>query len=536
MTTDALNSGLPVRQRTGESPRSSAIPKHVAKTLVTGTSALGISVVLERGFGFLANLLAARLGGAATFGAYSLAITTANNISTYAAGGIGSTAVRFAGKYPPESAGNQTLAKALSIISLVSALLAGVTLWLAAKPIAHLLGNEHLVSLLSWAALSAVGIILLECCRGFLVGQRRLPALVTLSLIVGLGMLCLLPLASRWGATQMICVQGAITIAAVAAVVMFWPSSPGTEAASTSAEPLGPMLRQIWSFGLVQLAGLVGMNAAGWWLTSLVAKSDTSMVQMGFFAVSHQLRNIVALAPTLLTESSLAVMAQRERDVEKTPDQVMAVCTFATMFASLLLAGVAMIIAPWMLMLLYGRAYAPAAVAASIALAVAVVHMGSGPAAARLSIVAIKTTGIVNTIWAVMVALAATVFLLNGGNAWKGMLIYLAAHLVSAVLVFATLRSHGCIPKGMLSVYVLGLSGSVCMAALALARGLQPQLAPLFTGALVLVLASVLLLLFRAGKRHAWVPRTEALLSLLRLRGRFSKTVVEISTDGGFDA
>ena len=71
---------------------SQPVPREIARHLVSGTSALGAGVLLERGLGFAANLLAARLGGAATFGAYSLAFTNASQISAYAGGGIGATA------------------------------------------------------------------------------------------------------------------------------------------------------------------------------------------------------------------------------------------------------------------------------------------------------------------------------------------------------------------------------------------------------------------------------------------------------------
>ena len=156
----------------------------------------------------------------------------------------------------------------------------------------------------------------------------------------------------------MICSQGGITFAAVAlCLLLYRPLGLAPTVHTVVSEPLGPMLRQIWSFGLVQLAGLIGMNAAGWWLTFLIVRSDTSMIQMGFFAISQQLRNIVALVPALLTESSLAVMAQGEGDVKKTPDQVMAVCTFANTFAALLLAGIGIIIVPWGLSILYGKSY-----------------------------------------------------------------------------------------------------------------------------------------------------------------------------------
>ena len=39
------------------------LSKEVTRHLVGGTSALGISVAVERGVGLLANILAARLGG-----------------------------------------------------------------------------------------------------------------------------------------------------------------------------------------------------------------------------------------------------------------------------------------------------------------------------------------------------------------------------------------------------------------------------------------------------------------------------------------
>jgi O-antigen/teichoic acid export membrane protein len=530
------------------------MPAHVAKDLVSGTSALGMGLIVERGCGFLANLLAARFGGASTFGAYSLAITTANNISTYAAGGIGSTAIRFSGKYPRESAGYATLTRVLVIISLASACLASAGLWLGAAPIAHLLGKPSLTTLLRWAALSAAGVIMLECCRGFLVGQRKLAAILLLSVSVGGGLLAFLPLASHFGPVQMICGQGVATVSAVLLCLLFYrplglaPLSIANRAGGVAnqaggatdqaapAEPIGPMLRGVWSFGLMQLAGLIGMNVAGWWLTSLIARADTTMVQVGFFTIAHQLRNIVALAPSLLTESSLAVMAQGEDSVEKTPDQVTAVCTFATTFASLLVAGLGMIVVPWGLTLLYGRAYAAASTATALALATAVIHMGSGPATARLSIVSIRLSGVINTAWAILVALAATAFLFHGGNAWKGAMIYLAAQLLSAGLVFLSLTKWKCAPTGMNTVFALGTAASIALAALAFARDGHPEFTLSLTAAMVAVFGASLWALFAIGRRHAWIPQRAFFENLLSSRGLLpaQKTIPPVS--GGFDA
>ena len=333
------------------SPHHVALPGHVKRHLLRGTSTLGLGIFIERGAGFLANLLAARFAGASTFGAYSLAISTANNISTYAAGGIGATATRFSGKYPYESSGYGTLARVLAIVSVTSAVLAAAALWLGAAPIALLLGKPALQHLLRWAAVSGAGIILLECARGFFVGQRRLSALLTLSLIVGGGMLIFLPAAARsHNPVRMIALQGFTTLSAVLLCLSL--ARPlglhGPAGGRTHQAPrLLPLLREVWSFGLVQLAGLVGANLAGLWLTTLVARSDHTLVQMGFFTIASQLRNLVGLAPSLLTEGSYAAMVEQEGEASGTPHRVMALCSFASVAVSLLLAAAGMVVVPW---------------------------------------------------------------------------------------------------------------------------------------------------------------------------------------------
>lgn len=496
----------------------SLVPGHVTKHLISGTSALGLGIVIERGMGFAANVLAARLGGLATFGAYSLAISTANNISTYAAGQIGSTAARFSGKYQHGTPGYTTLARALAIVSLASALMGVVGLWFCAAPIAHLLGKTSLTGLLRWAAISAAGIIVLECARGFFVGQRRLAALVLLSLLVGIGMVSLLPLAAAMHSPiRMIVSQGVITATAVVVCLLlarplglFAPSTP------LPALPLGPILREVWSFGFVQLAGLIGANLAGWWLTTLVARADTSLVQMSFFAVASQLRNLVGLVPGLLTESSYAIMADPEGEAAKTPHHVMALCTYAATFASLLLASLGIVIMPWALSLLWGHTYSAGAVTAAIGLAIAVMHMGNAPAAARLSIVSIRLTGLLNTVWAIVVALAASVFLLHGGNAAIGMLIYFCAHILAASLVLLVLTREDSVPRGMTSVLALGVTSTSALVALAFFRASHPSL----TGTATLAMAAFAILsisiLFFLGKRHHWLPTPAAAHRALR--------------------
>ena len=485
----------------------------VAQRVIGATSALSLGVFIERGAGFLANILAARWGGTSTFGAYSLAISSANQISTYAAGGIGATAARFSGKYSYGSPNYRNLARALALVSLISAALASAALYFGAGPIAHLLGKQELTSLLRWASLSAAGIIVLECARGFFVGQRRLVALVLLSLLVGAGMVLLLPAAARThNPTRMIVLQGAITTTAVfVCLLLAGPLKLRAAATGDRGVPFPTMLREVWGFGLVQLAGLIGSNLAGWWLTTLVARTDTTLVQMSFFAIASQLRNLVGIAPSLLTEGSYAVMADPDGEAARTPHRVMALGSYASLGVALLLASVGILVIPWALTLLYGRAYAPAAITVAIGLAIAVVHMGNAPAAARLTIVSIRATGVINTVWAIFVAAAATLFLFFGGGAWQAMAIYFAGHVLSSTLVLITLDRKDGLPPGMSTLFAFGALCSASLATLAYFRAMHPDAMLALTGvmAAVTLLALSGLLLF--GRRFQWLPSTAAL-------------------------
>ena len=494
-------------------PLSAEVTRH----LLGGTSALGISVAVERGVGLLANILAARLGGKGVFGAYSFAIGTANQISMYAAGGIGATATRFSGKYPRGSAGYPTLRRALIVVSLISAALAAVGLWLGAAPIAHLVGKTSMTNLLRWAAISSVGIILLECARGFFVGQRHLAALLVLSLLVGLGMVTFLPLmAHRHDPRAMLVAQGLVaTFAVVVCVSLGGKLGLRLPKDGTRALPLGQMLREVWTFGGIQLGSLIGSNISGWWLTAVVARNDATLVQVSFLTIANQLRNMVALAPSLLTEGSYAVMADPRHEASQTPQRVMALCSYASLAVSLLLALAGMTIVPWLLAVLYGNGYAGAGLTIALALATAVAHMGNAPAAARLTIVSLRATAVINTIWAVFVAAAATLLLVRGGNASEAMAVYFLAHIVSASLVLLTLRRRDNLPAGMVPLFAMAVVAVGFGSALAMLRSTSPALVWPITAAMAAITLLACGALWWLGKKHDWLPPREAVLRLV---------------------
>ncbi len=188
-------------------------------------------------------------------------------------------------------------------------------------------------------------------------------------------------------------------------------------------------------------------------------------------------------------------------------------CTFFATASSLALSALGILIVPWGLTLLYGSAYRAGGIATAIGLAIATVHMGNSPAAARLTIVSIQTSGVINTVWAVFVAGAGTLLLLGGGTAWQAMGVYLGAHLLSSTLVISALVRRRCVPPGMLAVMALGSGSSVVLAALAWLRTFV--LALPCTLAMLAVMGASLGALLVLGRRHGWLPTVAALRQLV---------------------
>lgn len=499
----------------GVSPR---IEDSVVRDLAKGTSALAAGTLIERGLGFFANVLAARLGGASTFGAYSLAMTTANSIAQYAAGGIGSTATRYSAQYSKDSGGYAALVKALAVISGVSAVIAIILLYstsgLLAGPWLH---NPGLAPILRVAAFSAGAIILLECTRGFFIGQRSLAALILLSALFGLGMIILLPLASRSGPKAMITTQAAVAGGAILVCLLLARQVGLQPATSGATTKFGPMLREIWHFGLIQLGGLVAMNLGGWWLTTLVARSDVTLAQVGLFSISQQLRNMVALAPALLSESALGLMVGSKlssTDSEKTPARVLAICTFASVFVTVACSGTGILVMPWLLPIVYGKAYGAAVMPATLALATAVVHMGSAPASARTTVLSIRFWGWTNAGWAVLVSVLAPILIPKGG-ATAGVAVYLTAQALVAALLFGWLRKCDEVPAGVIPTYVCGSISILLITGLAYARSIRPALSVVTTTGIAMILIGSASLIFAMGRRNGVAPGTREIRSLL---------------------
>ena len=462
-----------------------APPPSLGRLLFSGSSALGLATLLERGFGFVANLAAARLGGAHTFGAYSIAMTAANNVASYAGAGIGTTANRFSGEYPYGSRGYKGLLRTLALVSLASAALAIGILWFAAAPLAvHLIRNPALTSLLRLAAISSGAIILLECLRGLLIGQRRFTALLTLSALFGGGLAIVLPLAAVYGASGMVASQFAIAMSAILICILAARKLGFTPPPSSALAIQGPRASAIVRFGAVQLAGMIGLNAAGWWVASLVARADISLVQAGWYSVAMQLRNICAMPASLVSQTAYAQLTENGGQRYGGASRVTVISTIAATSISLLVAGPAAALMPWIIPGLYGKDFAGAEFAGTLAVATGLIHMSAAPAAARLTVVSLPATGMINGVWSLLMVGLGT-WLVPSGGAAQAAGCFLASHLFAAIAVLVVLLRSRSASRELIFVTLPALVGSMLIAVLGWLRAVGPHKAAFSTGILL---------------------------------------------------
>jgi hypothetical protein len=258
-------------------------------------------------------------------------------------------------------------------------------------------------------------------------------------------------------------------------------------------------------FGAVQFSALMGISLTGWWIASLVARSDSSLTQMGLYAVASQIRNLASTLPGILGQVGFPMLTEEKSSQYGGPDRVLAINSFVASMLALGVGGFAIVVLPWALTRVYSRSYAGAEPAAVLALATAVIHMSSVPAASRLLIVSLRPTAFINAIWAVLsIALGSWLIPVAGAAGACGSL--LLAHLLSGALVLWRLQNLGESPRGLLPL-LIGVSGG----ALGLASlGVNSAASPSGHAALaeLALLAVSFIALTYLGHVRGWIPRT----------------------------
>jgi O-antigen/teichoic acid export membrane protein len=158
-----------------------------------------------------------------------------------------------------------------------------------------------------------------------------------------------------------------------------------------------------------------------------------------------------------------------------------------------------------LLVIIYGRSFTSAEAAVAILLATGILHMTGLPAAQRLSIVGLRVTGVINAVWAILLA-AFGVLLIPKAGAAGAALAFLISHTVSQLLVIVALARLRELPKGYVPLFAFTLAGTLLLGGLGYWRAAGNSQGVL-TVALFLVLILALGAISYVGRSAGCLPK-----------------------------
>ncbi len=485
----------------------------VRRLFLEGGISLGLAVAIQRIFAFVSTVLAARIGGVAVLGEYSLALSTAGMIGAFVGTGVGTVALRYVGQFPRSTQAYRKVLTVVGVITAVAGLGAGLLLLLGSGPLARLaLNNPKLSVALQFATAAIVVLVLFEAFNGVLVALHDFRSLLWLSVVSGVIMVIAVPYASHFGAKWMLlCYAVALLTGIIAALIKarkaIWPlQREGVD------EPHPPRTREIILFGNTQQFNTIVIGLASWWVILLVTRQDPTLHQMGFYFVGSQLRQVAGQAPTLASQLVFPALS-RVTEVPEQHDRVLSMATFVCAALSFVPAGVMLIGLPWILKL-YGVAYREALVTCLILIATAVVQLSYVPAANALMILSLRASVLLNVVWSLALVLFGYAFIANHGAA-GGALAWLLSQLASQVVLFYLMKRMGRLPAGTLTTWCLADLGVLSLTGLAVLRIVSRGSELGMTLVQILGFLAFLFVFLKVSQERGYLPRDSKSLFLL---------------------
>lgn len=509
-----LASESPQSLRVEESTTEKATPG-LRQLFLGGGILFGFAIALQRLFGFVTTVVAARIGGASVLGEYSVALSTAGMVSGFVGVGVGTVALRYIGQFPRNTQAYRKILRLVIIITAIAAVSSTLVLLVGSEFAArYILKNESLGQTLRIAAVSSLAFILVEALNGMLIGLHHFRGLLWLAIVSGIGMVVAVSFAARYGASAMLVGYTIALGLGIAVTVMVTRNSIRPLPPSGGLEPVAPRTREVVLFGNAQQINTIVLALASWWVIVTVTRYDPSFREMGYYVVGSQLRVLASQAPTLAAMLVLPTLA-RTTPLPDEQRRVISTSTFLCVALSLVPAGIALVLLPWILRP-YGIAFRPAAITCSILLATAVLQLSYIPAANALLILSLRTSVITSIMGCLCLALLAFIMSPLYGAAGAAAA-WLLSQAFAQVVVLIALKRRGRLPPGVAMVCSLGNLAIIALASLAILRVSYPAMTLLLTGIELALLLIVMLGLVRGAQARGYLPK-DARTALANLR------------------
>lgn len=497
--------GAPVETLESNLAHSTIPYRSVRRIFLEGGISLGLAVAVQRIFAFVSTALAARIGGVAVLGEYSLALSTAGMVGAFVGTGVGTVALRYAGQFPRTTRAYRKVLGLVAMITGVAGISACLFLLLGSKPLARLaLNNTKLSVTLRYAAAAVVVLILFEALNGVLVALHEFRSLLWLSVVSGVIMVMAVPYASYFGARLMLVSYAGALLAGVIAAVIRARTAIRPLRSVGNSEPAAPRAREILLFGNTQQFNTIVVALASWWVILLVTRQDPTLHQMGYFFVGSQLRQLAAQAPTLASQLVFPMLS-RVTALPEQHDRVLSIATFLGGTLSFLPAGVMLIGLP-SIVRLYGLAYQEASTICAILIATAVVHLSYFPASNALMMLSLRASALLNIVWSVALVLV-TYALITTHGALGAALAWLFSQLTAQLVLVYLMKRMGRLPGGTLGTWALADVAVLSLTGLAFLRIWSPESAIAATGVQVLAFVVFLFAFLRIAQARGYLPK-----------------------------
>lgn len=448
---------------TGEGRSEVFPPVSQMRQILSGTAWSAGGSLLGRLFGFVGTIIGARLLGVAGFGAFSFVQSTISVVNAYAGMGVGTTATRYVAAQGEDEGSARRVSQKLILFGFVAAAVAAVAVGAGAPWIAGtLLDRAELSNAVRAAAFLVLTGVAWESIQGNLSGYREFARIALCTAVAGIvGLIAIVVLTPAFHLPGFILAQALASLAAVGVglgvLARRWRSESAHSA--NDGERLGAMLR----FGLVFLASNAILAPVMWLVAWRLSTLPNGLEGLGFWGASHQLKNIVALLPGLVSQVALPLLAfhsgQREQSEFRT-----------TLRSSVLISGVAVLPLGIFLMLfavpllsLFGADFRGGGGLAYAVIAGSICHLFAMPIVHALTIGNVNLTAMVNLIWA-GVLLAVVWSLVPALGALAAGLGWFVAHAGSMLLTAVLVRRQAGIDRATL--IDVGIVFGLCAAAL----------------------------------------------------------------------
>lgn len=492
----------------------------VRRVFLEGGISLGLAVAIQRIFAFVSTALAARIGGVAVLGEYSLALSTAGMVGAFVGTGVGTVALRYAGQFPRTTRAYRKVLGLVGGITAVAALSAGLLLLLGSKPLARLaLNNPNLSVALQFAAAAIVVLVLFEALNGVLVALHDFRSLLWLSVVSGVMMVVAVPYASQFGARLMLlCYTVALLTGIIAALIKARDAIRPLQRDGLPELP-SPHAREIILFGNTQQFNTIVVSVASWLVILLVTRQDPTLHQMGFFFVGSQLRILAGQAPSLASQLVFPMLS-RVTALPEQHDRVLSITTFFCAALSFVPAGVMLIILPLVLKM-YGLAYSQALITCIVLIATAVVQLTYFPVANALMMSSLRASAMLNVVWSLALVLLGYALITDYG-ATGAAFAWLLSQLISQIVLLFLMKRINRLPVGTITTWCLADAAMLSLGGLAILRAMTPGLSLGITAVQTLVFVTLLFVFLRISQKRGYLPNdSKSLLVLFRSGPRF---------------